>query len=234
MALSGRDDVLSAVSGLSLFEGLDEHVLRQVAQSAEFRTLEREEWVIHKGERGAHLFFLLMGRLQVIDSTEEGREIGISFLKPGDYFGELSVIDGLPRNASVVATSKSRLLALRRSMALELFHNQPLVVERVLSRLANTVRESSFQRVILSMPTVSQRVCAMLSHLTVVAPGGLCVINNVPTQQQLAIMINTSRETVTRAMRVLVERGVIERDYQRLIVRRPDELRRGSGLGELA
>jgi CRP-like cAMP-binding protein len=234
VALSGRDDVLSAVSGLSLFEGLDEHVLRQVAQSAEFRTLEREEWVIHKGERGAHLFFLLMGRLQVIDSTEEGREIGISFLKPGDYFGELSVIDGLPRNASVVATSKSRLLALRRSMALELFHNQPLVVERVLSRLANTVRESSFQRVILSMPTVSQRVCAMLSHLTVVAPGGLCVINNVPTQQQLAIMINTSRETVTRAMRVLVERGVIERDYQRLIVRRPDELRRGSGLGELA
>lgn len=234
MALPGHDEVLSALSGLSLFEGLDEHVLRQAAQSAELRTLEREEWVIHKGERGAHLFFLLMGRLQVIDSTEEGREIGISFLKPGDYFGELSVIDGLPRNASVVATSKSRLLALRRSMALELFHNQPLVVERVLSRLANTVRESSFQRVILSMPTVSQRVCAMLSHLTVVAPGGLCVINNVPTQQQLAIMINTSRETVTRSMRVLVERGVIERDYQRLIVRRPDELRRGSGLGELA
>lgn len=232
MAQAGKDEVLNAFSGLSLFEGLDDHVLKQAALSAELRTLEREELAIQKGERGAHLFFLLAGRLQVIDATEDGREIGIRFLKPGDYFGELSVIDGLPRSASVVSTSKSRLLALRRPAALELFHNQPLVVERVLSRLANTVRESSFQRVILSMPTVSQRVCAMLDHLTALAPGGLTVISNVPTHQQIAIMINTSRETVTRTMRVLVERGVIERDYQRLIVRMPQELRRGSGLGE--
>jgi CRP/FNR family cyclic AMP-dependent transcriptional regulator len=231
-SVNAKDEVLNTVSRLSLFEGLDDQTLRHIALSAELRTLEKEEWVIHKGERGAHLYFLLIGRLQVIDSTEEGREIGISFLKPGDYFGELSVIDGLPRSASVVATSKSKLLALRRSVALDLFHNQPLVVERVLKKLANTVRHSAFLRVILAMPSVNQRVCAMLDHLTVIAPGGLPVINNVPTQQQLAIMINTSRETVSRSMKLLVDRGVIERDYQRLIVRRPEELRRASKLGK--
>lgn len=231
-SVATQDELLATVGRLSLFEGLDEHTLAQIAQSAEFKTLEKEEWVIHKGERGAHLYFLLSGRLQVIDATEDGREIGISFLKPGDYFGELSVIDGLPRNASVVATSKSKLLALRRGVALDLFHHQPLVIERVLKKLANTVRHSAFQRVILAMPNVSQRVCAMLNHLTVIAPGGLPVINNVPTQQQLAIMINTSRETVSRSMKSLIDRGVIERDYQRLIVRLPDELQRASKLGK--
>lgn len=227
-----QDEVLTTISRLSLFEGLDEYVLKQVAQSAEFKTLEKDEWVIHKGERGAHLYFLLMGRLQVIDATEEGREIGISFLKPGDYFGELSVIDGLPRNASVVATSKSKLIALRRAVALELFHHQPLVIERVLKKLANTVRHSAFLRVILAMPSVNQRVCAMLHHLIVIAPGGLPVINNLPTQQQLAIMINTSRETVSRSMKSLIDQGIIERDYQRLIVRRPEDLQRASALGK--
>jgi DNA-binding GntR family transcriptional regulator len=72
----------------------------------------------------------------------------------------------------------------------------------------------------------------MLDHLTVIAPGGLPVINNVPTQQQLAIMINTSRETVSRSMKLLIDRGIIERDYQRLIVRRPEELQRASKLGK--
>lgn len=193
--------------------------------NTEHRVLEKEEVVIHKGERGAHLYFLLFGRLQVIDTTEEGREIGISFIKAGDYFGELSVIDGLPRNASVVATTKSKFLALRRSVALDLFHHQPIVVERVLKKLADTVRASAFQRVLLATPNAAHRVCAMLDHLTVVAPGGLHVINNLPTQQQLAIMINTSRETVSRVMKSLITRGVIERDYQRLIVRQRDELK---------
>ena len=230
--VTASDEVLNAVSRLSLFEGLDDSTLRKIALSAEFKTLEKQDCVIHKGERGAHLYFLLMGRLQVIDSTEDGQEIGISFLKPGDYFGELSVIDGLPRNASVVATSKSKILALRRAVALDLFHHQPLVVERVLKKLANTVRHSAFQRIILAMPSVSRRVCAMLNHLTVIAPGGLSVINDVPTQQQLAIMINTSRETVSRSMKSLMERGIIERDYQRLIVRKPEELQLASQLGK--
>lgn len=227
---SRQDEVLADVSQLSLFEGLDDSALRHIAQNTEYRALEKEEIVIYKGERGAYLYFLLLGRLQVIDSTQEGRGIGIGFINAGDYFGELSVIDGLPRNATVVATSKAKLLALRRSVALELFHHQPIVVERLLKKLADTVRASAFQRVILATPSAAHRVCAMLDHLTTIAPGGLVVINNLPTQEQLAIMINTSRETVSRVMQSLIKQGVIERDFQRLIVRQQEELRRAANL----
>ena len=73
-----QDEVLTAVSRLSLFEGLDAHALRQFGLSAVVKTLEKKEWVIRKGESGAHLYFLLTGGLQVIDSSEDGREIGIS------------------------------------------------------------------------------------------------------------------------------------------------------------
>ena len=75
--ISPHDEVFNIITNLSLFEGLDDQTLKQVASSAELRVIEKDEWAIHTGERGEHLYFLLKGRLQVIDTTEDGREIGI-------------------------------------------------------------------------------------------------------------------------------------------------------------
>jgi len=214
------------VRRLSLFEGLSENAILRISQNVVLKSIKKQESVLNKGDRGFFLCFLLSGGLQVIDSTDDGKEIGIQFLRTGDYFGELSVIDGQLRSASVIATAHSKVLTLRHAIALDLFHNEPLVVERVLKKLAGTIRANAMQRVINANPSASQRVSAMLYNLTSVAPGGLSVINELPTQQQLAIMINTSRETVSRCMASLLERGIVERDYRRLIVRRPEELNR--------
>lgn len=210
---------------LALLEGVDEATLKKIAGVLQVRTADKGQAILHKGGTGDYLVFLLSGRLQAVDLTEDGREIGLSFLIAGDYFGELSVIDGLPRSATVVACEPSIYALLPRAQALELMHNHPLIAERMFKRLAAGIRRASDFRTILGIPNAFQRVYALLDYLAKISPGGLVVIEKLPTQQEISIMINTSRETVSRAIQVLIQRGVVEKDLRRLIVRKPEILR---------
>lgn len=214
---------------IPLLQGLDEMALKYVAGVLQVRTVDRGYHILHKGSVGDYLLFLLSGRLQAVDITEDGREIGLSFLEAGDYFGELSIIDGLPRSASVIACEPSMYAFLPRLQALELIHNNPLVAERVLKRFAASIRRASNFRTILGIPNAFQRVYALLDYLAQKSCGGLVVIERLPSQREISIMVNTSRETVSRAIQVLVQRGVVEKDMRRLIVRQPDVLREALG-----
>lgn len=209
---------------LPLLAGVDAAILSRLVQCAQLRTLGKREHIIRKGSAGDYLLFLVRGSLQVVDITEGGREIGLNFLNVGDYFGELSVIDNEPRSASVVAIEQSAVLLLPRSEALNLFYRHPLVAERLLKRFTEKLRRASDYQAILSLPNAFQRVFALLARFSRVGPGGLVLIEKMPAQQEIAITVNTSRETVSRAIHLLIQRGVVEKDMRRLIVRKPQDL----------
>jgi CRP/FNR family cyclic AMP-dependent transcriptional regulator len=221
-----RQVVTVHLQKIPLLANVDTETLTQVAAALQIRSVDRGQHVLHKGGMGDHLLFLLSGRLQAVDLTEDGREIGLSFLTPGDYFGELSIIDGLPRSASVLACETSLVAFLPRAQALVLIYQNPLVAERLLKRMASTIRTAANYRTILGIPNAFQRVFALLNQFAKIAPGGLVVIEKMPTQQEIAIMVNTSRETVSRAIHILIQKGVVEKDMRRLIVRQPEALRK--------
>lgn len=221
-----RQVVTVHLQKIPLLAGVSAETLTQLAATLQLRSVDRGQHVLHKGSIGDHLLFLLSGRLQAVDMTEDGREIGLSFLTVGDYFGELSIIDGLPRSASVVACETSLIAFLPRTHALALIYNNPLVAERLLKRMASTIRSAANYRTILGIPNAFQRVFALLNQFAKIAPGGLVVIEKMPTQQEIAIMVNTSRETVSRAIHILIQKGVVEKDMRRLIVRQPEALRK--------
>ncbi len=209
---------------LPLLAGLDEAAIGAIVPLVTWREVPKKEMVLFKGSEGDHLLFLLEGRLQVVDVTEGGREIGLNLLLPGDYFGELSIIDDGPRSASVVAVERSVIALLPRLQAWELFRRNPLVAERVLLGLAQKLRSATSYQTILCLPSASQRVFALLQRLCTKAPGGMVVIDHPPKQHELAIMANTSRESVSRALGMLLDMGIVEKDHQRLIVRKPRDL----------
>ena len=213
------------LQNIPLLKGVDKATLDRLASTFLVKKIPRGGFVLHKGDSGEHLLFLLSGRLQAIDVSEEGREIGLSIISPGDYFGDLAIIDGLPRSASVVASETSLVAFLPRVQALDLIYNTPLVAERMLKRMASKIRDASNYRAILGIPNAFQRVFALLNQFAKIAPGGLVVIEKMPTQQEIAIMVNTSRETVSRAIHALIQKGVVEKDMRRLIVRIPEALR---------
>lgn len=213
---------------IPLLQELSPKILQNISQHLHVRSVRRNQWILRKDSIGDQLFFLLSGKLQVIDTTYNGREIGLSFLSPKDYFGELSVIDGLPRTSSVLAITDSEIATLPRYIALDLMHNHSSVASHMLQNMAKTIRNANAYRAILSMTNANQRVYAILDRMMSLAPGGLYVIDPLPKQQEIAIMINTSRETVSRVMTKMIKNSIIEKDLKRLIIRNPEELKKFS------
>ena len=219
------------LSKIPLLNGIDNENISKLRSNLQFYLVKKGALVIEANSPGEQLMFLISGRLQVIDESEDGRQVGIGFLIPGEYFGELSIIDGQPRSASVVACEESFVAALPREHAVKLIYHTPLIAERIMLRMAANLRSATRYRSILGIPNASQRVFALLSRFSIIAPGGLTVIEKMPTQQEIAIMVNTSRETVSRSIHTLIDKGVVEKDLRRLIVRRPEDLRRAVAQG---
>ena len=195
---------------LPLLAGLPAVTLTHLAQHSVERNFAKREVVLQKGAEGGFLCFLLEGRLQGVDFTVDGREVGLYFVNPGDYFGDIAVIDGEPHPVYVTAVSRSRVVFVPRDLIRPILFAHAKLAEVLCTSLAQRLRQLSGQRRILGLVNPMQRVCAQLELLLVVATDGVWV-RNAPTHQELAIMINASRETVTRVFQLLQSRGVVER-----------------------
>jgi CRP-like cAMP-binding protein len=176
----------------------------------------------------------LRGVLQVIDTSEDGREAGVNMIRPGSFFGELAVLDGLPRSASVVALKDSEVAFLPNAQARALIFNRPLVAERMWIHFSKAQRALTHQCTLLSIPNAFHRVFAQLQALVRETPQGQII--DLPKQHEVAIMVNTSRETVSRALHTLIRLNVLEKKGTVLIVRKPAQLKTAAenGLEELA
>jgi CRP/FNR family cyclic AMP-dependent transcriptional regulator len=199
------------LSQLPLLAGLPQVTLNHLAQHAAERNFAKREVVLQKGAEGSSLCFLLEGRLQGVDFTVDGREVGLYFVNPGDYFGDIAVIDGAPHPVFVTAVSRSRVVFVPRDLIRPILFAHAKLAEVLCTSLSLRLRQLSGQRRILGLVNPVQRVCAQLELLLVVTPTGIWV-RNAPTHQELAIMINASRETVTRVFQLLQSRGVVERN----------------------
>jgi len=196
---------------LPLLAGLPAVTLAHLAQHSVERNFAKREVVLQKGAEGGFLCFLLEGRLQGVDFTVDGREVGLYFVNPGDYFGDIAVIDGEPHPVYVTAVSRSRVVFVPKELIRPILFAHAKLAEVLCTSLSQRLRQLSGQRRILGLVNPIQRVCAQLELLLVSAADGVWV-RNAPTHQELAIMINASRETVTRVFQLLQSRGVVERN----------------------
>ena len=199
-----------------LLQDLPQATLMQLSAQMEDRQFARREVISTKEQTRFALGFLVSGRLQGVDSTVDGRSVGLFFVEPGDYFGELSVVDGKPAAEHVIAVSKSRALFLDAPVARQLIFERPSIAQAIMARLSQRVREVTAQRTLLALPNPFQRLCVQLLLLARPSEIQQAVLESAPTHQELAIMINSSRETVTRAFQTLILRQVIERQGDHL------------------
>jgi len=211
---------------IPLLANLSDEDMQRVKSDLRVRQYAKRDIVLQKGAPGDSLLFLLTGSLQVIDVTEDGRAIGLRLLQPGDFFGEIAVINGSLRSASVVALTPVLVALLPRATALYLFSHSPSVANHMLRFLADKVQRDSEFRALLSIHNTSRRIYTFLDLLKEKKEGDLHVVENLPTHQDIANMINTSRETVTRALLALSQQGIIEKSTHRIIIVKPDALQK--------
>lgn len=216
---NARQNLQVHLRKIPLLANLSDEEIIKVKADLRIRQYTKREVVLQKGGSGDGLLFLLAGSLQVIDVTEDGRAIGLRMLAPGDFFGEIAVINGSTRSASVVAMSEVLVAFLPAPTALHLFSHSPSVANLMLRHLAHKIQRDSEFRALLSINNISKRIYTYLMLLKQKTADGTEVVEDMPTHQDIANMVNTSRESVTRALNTLVQQGIVEKDGHRLLIR---------------
>jgi CRP/FNR family cyclic AMP-dependent transcriptional regulator len=164
--------------------------------------------VLTEGEMGDSLYMIQSGKVKVFIGDEDGREIILKILGPGDFFGEMSMIDKQPRSASVTTIEASMFLVLAHAGFERCVEEAPRIGTMVMQILAQRVREADRKIGTLALMDVYGRVASTLLELSVYNNGKLMVGEKL-SQQDLANMVGASREMVNRILKDLSERGFI-------------------------
>jgi len=194
---------------------LPEPVLMQLAEQSSLKKFARRAIILNAGVQEDCLCFLFEGRLQGVDFTIDGREVGLYFIEPGDFCGELGLFDDGPQPEYVIALAASTVVMIPVEQMRRVMQDNPGIVTALSNRLAARVRQLTFQRSLLGLPNIAQRVCCQLWALVPAADrdnSAQSELRNPPTHMEIAIMLNISRETVTRVFQALQSRQVVKRD----------------------
>jgi len=186
----------------------------RVIRAAKGRTL------VEKGSRSTDIFFLLEGRAKVLLYSANGREVCVHNIGPGEMFGEISVLDGEPRSASIVASSEILVVAMHAKDFTACVESSPAAGIWLARALASSVRRLTEQVFELSALNVQTRIhCELLrlAHAGAPTNGGI-EVRPAPTHAELATRIGTHREAVTRELRVLSDEGIIRYDRRSLTI----------------
>jgi len=195
-----------------LFEGLTDEDLEAIAKVTVSRSYDKDQIIILAEEEGEALFIIDSGQVKVSIVSEDGREVILSLLGDGAVFGELSLLDGKPRSANVVATENSALYMVRRADFLQLIYKVPKISIALLAELAARLRRTDRKIEGLALLDVTSRISETLLQLATdqgeQREEGI-LLPARPTHQQLANMSGTTRETVSRVLKRLESQGYI-------------------------
>ena len=212
---------ISLLRQVPLFEGLDDEQLDAIALVTITRRFDKHQVIILAEEEGDALFIISSGQVKVSIVSEDGREVILSLLGTGSVFGELSLLDGKPRSANVVATENTDLYMLRRSDFLQLVYKVPQIAVGLLAELAARLRKTDRKIGGLALLDVTSRISETLlqladEHGTETDDGVL--LKSRPTHQQIASMSGTTRETVSRVLKRLEKQGYISTEGRTITI----------------
>jgi CRP/FNR family transcriptional regulator, cyclic AMP receptor protein len=222
-----REANVGLLRWVPLFSELSRDDLEQISRVAVARNYPRGVRVFHEGDRSDACYIVRSGDLRVTREHPDGRAIALATLGPGDIFGELAMLDGEARSASVEALSECELLALPAGDVRRMLQSSSEITVKLVVALTRRLREANERIARQSFQTVPSRVAGVLSQLSAEETplkGGDGITIRM-TQADLAQLAGTSRESVSRFLAVLERAGVVHVGRGRVTVLEPRRLR---------
>ncbi len=213
---------IELLQSVPLFGDLSESSLNKIADQMIIRSYSKGQMILMEESSGETFFVLAKGAVKVTRMSDDGREVILAMLGEGDFFGEMSLLDGEGRSANIVAIEDSEALTIKRGEFLAILENHPRIAIHLLEELTQRLRRSDQQIESLSLSDAEQRISITLIRLAEelgTIKSGAVTIRNLPYQQDIANMAGTSRETVSRMLKLLTEKGYIDRDGKALIIK---------------
>jgi CRP/FNR family transcriptional regulator, cyclic AMP receptor protein len=227
------DAAVALLRRTRLFAELREETLRALADRSIERSFPRHGRLFYQGDPGSALFVLASGLVKVVVTSEEGEEMVLVTLGPGEAFGELSIVDGGPRSASAEALEPTVALMITREVLLDLATRDPGLTDallRTLGALLRRLTEQASDLVFLDLPGRMAKLLAGLAaeHGSATADG--IELDASLTQTDLAGMVGASRQSVNQILQGFARRGYLQVRGRRIVIHRLDLLRRRAGL----
>ena len=211
-----------------IFSDLSDSDLEKISSKMISRIYEKGKMILLEESEGETYFIILNGVVKVTRLSDDGREVILAILGESDFFGEMSLLDGEGRSANIVANEKSEVVTLSRRDFLDCLQKYPKIAIALLEELAVRLRKSDQHIESLSLSDSEQRIGITLIRLAeelgTIKQGDVNV-KNLPFQQDLANMAGTSRETVSRTLKLLESKNLLKRDGRNLTIYKFDFFR---------
>ena len=205
---------------IPLFSGLSEADHALLTQVAVRRSYPRHTLLLQEGDPGERFYLLRKGRAKVYLGNADGREVILAFLGPGDFLGEMALVDDEPCSANVMVLEESEFVSIGKSEFQKVLASSPSMAANLVKALSRRVREANQQIESLALNDVKARVEQALRGLAE-KEGGELVIPARVTHRDIAAMVGASREVVTRIFRSLEETGVVRVEGRRITLTGP-------------
>ncbi len=200
---------LDLIRRVPLFSLLTTDQAQSIADSVVKRRFKRGEVIVEQGTKSNALFILLNGRARVLTADSRGREVILAVLQPGDYVGEMSLIDNEPHSATVRAEVQTDMLVLGRMEFSRCLPESSSLSYAILRGLVARLRNADRQIESLALLDVYGRVARTLLDMAE-EEKGIKIIRGKDSRQDMAKVVGASREMVSRVMKDLEDKGVIE------------------------
>jgi CRP-like cAMP-binding protein len=209
------------LQGIALFEGLPRAVLDQLQRACRWRAIPVGGQIIWYGASDRDVYLVVSGRVRVTIYSMAGRQVTFRDHVAGDLFGEVAAIDGMLRFGDVVACEPTKLAVLPESALWNLIRAHPIIAARMLRRFAALVRSLSARVIDLSTLAVRNRIHALLLRQAREAgvKGNSARISPAPRHAEIASLVGTYREQVTRELSTLAKHGLLGKERGALVVR---------------
>jgi len=202
-----------------IFSGLDETQVSFILSKMNKKEYLKGDIILMEDEVGDTFFIIMEGSVKVTKDSEDGREVILAVLSNGNFFGEISLLDGKTRSANAISLEKTKLMILKRHDFLNLIKEFPQISISLLSELANRIRKTDAQVENLAFSDAEKRVgisILSISEQLGVIKNGSVHIPKLPFQQDIANMAGTTRETVSRMLKILEKKKLIIRNSHKL------------------
>ena len=212
---------IELLQSVSLFWDITEKELGYISEKMVPRNYGIGQLILLEEAEGEQCFFVIKGSVKITRLSKEGREVILAMLNEGDFFGEMSLLDGESRSANVIALEDTEVLTLKRKDFLLVLSDYPQIAIQLLKEMALRLRKSDRQIASLSLSDAEKRIALCILRIADeqgVIKQGHVSIEKAPIQQDIANMSGTSRETVSRALKLLEQEEFIKRQGRELII----------------
>ena len=205
------------LKSVPLFSSFSDLQLGQLLSCVQHRSYPRNAFILRAGEETDALYIILSGRVKVLIPDEEGHEVILSMIGPHEFFGEMGLLDELPRSASVETLEACEMLRLSKAGFTNILKDNFELAMLIIKNLVRRLRDADRKIESLALIDVYGRVARLLIDMAEQVDGKW-IVERAPPKQEIARMIGASREMVSRVVKDLQKKGLIRADKRRIHV----------------